>query len=114
VQVAACSLFERAAPVRSAIHERLRRNLTRARDLAAAHPSCDLLRVEGGWSAIVRLPAIRDEETLALELLARHRVLVHPGYFFDMPRGTFLVVSLLPNEDAFSTAFARVVALADS
>lgn len=114
VQVAAAALFQHAAPVRRAIHERLRRNLVMARELAKVHPSCELLRVEGGWSAIVRLPATRDEESLALELLERHRVLVHPGYFFDMPRGAFLIASLLAPEAAFAEGFRHVVALANS
>ena len=114
VQAGAASLLERAAPVRAAIHERLTRNLARAREIVRASPACDLLRVEGGWSAILRVPATRDEEAIALELLDRHRVLVHPGYFFEMPRGAFLVVSLLPREDLFAAAFERVVSFVNS
>ena len=114
VQVAAPALLERAAGVRRAIHERLSRNLARARDIVRAHPACELLPVEGGWSAIARLPATRDEDAFALELLRRHRVLVHPGYYFDMPRGTFAVISLLPEEDIFAEAFEMMVAFADS
>ena len=114
VQVAAPALLEHGAAVRGAIHARVRRNLERAREIARAHPACDVLRVEGGWTAVVRIPATRDEETFALELLRRDRVLVPPGYYFEMPRGTFAVVSLLPPEDSFSRAFERLVAFASS
>ena len=114
VQMAAPTLLQRAALVRQAIHARLRRNLATARELVRAHPSCDLLRVEGGWSTIVRLPATRDEEAMALELVEQHQVLVHPGYFFDMPRGAFLITSLLAPETAFAEGFRHVVALANS
>ena len=69
-----------------------------ARRIAASHPSCDLLPVEGGWSAVVRVPSTRGEEALVLDLLARARILVHPGYFFDFEHEAFLVCSLLVPE----------------
>jgi aspartate/methionine/tyrosine aminotransferase len=37
-------------------------------------------------------------------------VLVHPGYFFDLRGGTFLVVSLLPDPAVFAEAVRRTVA----
>lgn len=114
VQLAAPQLLERARVVRQAIHERLQRNLARAREIALNHPACDVLRVEGGWSAIVRLPGTRDEDTFVLELLHGRHVLVHPGYYFDMPRGTFVVVSLLLREEEFADAFERMMTFADS
>ena len=69
VQVAAPDLFRRAAPIRQAIHQRVSRNLTAARDVVRTYPACEVLRVEGGWSAVVRVPATRTEEALALGLL---------------------------------------------
>jgi len=114
VQVAAAALLERGAAVRAAIHARLRANLTAAHRIAAAHPSCTLLPVEGGWSAVVRVPATRGEDTLVLDLLSRERVLVHPGYFFDFEHEAFLVVSLLVPEAEFSDAFARTLRFAEA
>ena len=114
VQVAAAALLERGAAVRAAIHARLRANLATARRVVSAHPSCNLLPVEGGWSAVLRVPATRGEETLVLELLSRERVLVHPGYFFDFEHEAFLVVSLLVPEAAFADAFARTLRFAEA
>jgi aspartate/methionine/tyrosine aminotransferase len=114
VQVAAPSLLEQAAAVRRAIHARVRDNLATARRLAAAHPACDLLPVEGGWSAVVRVPATRGEEALVLDLLAREQILTHPGYFFDFEHEAFLVVSLLPTEPQFADAFERVLRFAET
>jgi aspartate/methionine/tyrosine aminotransferase len=71
----------------------VRRN--RAALAARLPPSVTLLPAEGGWSAVLRFPATRSDEELALELLRDHGVLVQPGYFFDFPRGTYIVVSLL-------------------
>jgi len=114
VQVAAAALLERGAGVRADIHARVRANLATARRLAAAHPSCNLLPVEGGWSAVVRVPATRGEETLVLDLLSRERVLVHPGYFFDFEHEAFLVVSLLVPEAEFADAFGRTLRFAEA
>jgi alanine-synthesizing transaminase len=114
VQVAAAALLERGAAVRGAIHTRIRTNLAAARRIAAAHPSCTLLPVEGGWSAVVRVPATRGEETLVLDLLARERVLAHPGYFFDFEHEAFLIVSLLVPEAEFAGAFARTLRFAEA
>jgi alanine-synthesizing transaminase len=113
-QVALPELFRRAAPIRHAIQERISRNLTAARDAARAYPACEVLPAEGGWSAVVRVPAIRSEEALALGLVQHEHVVVHPGFFFDFPHEAFIVVSLLPPEDVFADAFGRVLRYASA
>ena len=114
VQLAAADLLHDGTHVRNAIHLRVLHNLRRARELVAAFPACSLLPVEGGWTAVLRVPGLRAEETLALELLERERILVHPGYFFDFPHEAYLVVSLLPPQDTFEDAFERVLRHASS
>lgn len=112
VQAAAAELILGGAAMRQQILARLRRNLASLRSLAAAHPSIDVLRVEGGWSAVIQVPQLRSEEALVLELLDQDSVLVHPGYFFDFSREAFLVVSLLVDPARFDWAIARVLARA--
>ena len=107
VQIAAPSLLRDGASVRAAIHARVRHNLEHARVIAQRYPSCEVLRVEGGWCATVRIPATRPEDVLVLELLESERVLVHPGYFFDFPHEAFVVVSLLVEPAPFADAFER-------
>jgi aspartate/methionine/tyrosine aminotransferase len=114
VQVAAPALLRDGAGIRACIHQRVRDNLVMARRLVAAHSACDLLPVEGGWSVIVRVPKSRSEEAIVLDLLEREHVLVHPGFFFDMPHEAFLVVSLLPDPETFATGFARMLQSANS
>jgi aspartate/methionine/tyrosine aminotransferase len=109
VQIAAPELLARATPVREAIHARIRRNLDCARRAARQVPACEVLRAEGGWCAVVRIPATRTEEQFVLHLLETERILVHPGYFFDFCAEAFIVVSLLPAEDLFARAFPRVL-----
>ena len=114
VQVAVPQLLDAGASIRAAIQERIRHNLTTLRAAASRYPACDLLRTEGGWSAVLRVPATRSEEQLARDLLRTERILVHPGYFFDFPREAYVVVSLLPAHDLFEDAVARLLGFVNS
>jgi aspartate/methionine/tyrosine aminotransferase len=114
VQIAAADLLERGAALRAQIHDRVRGNLAVLRTLTREFTACDVLRVEGGWSAVIRVPATRSEEQLVVDLLEREGVLVHPGYFFDFPREAFVVASLLPPSDVFREGAARLLRFAQS
>ena len=72
-------------------------------------PPVDVLPSEGGWYAVLQVPAMQSEESLVLQLLEHDRVLVHPGYFFDFPREAFLVMSLLPRPEVFDRAVSGVL-----
>jgi alanine-synthesizing transaminase len=110
VQLALPRLLGLGAGIRRQIRERIAANrATLARALGPGSP-CTLLPADGGWSAIVRVPATRSDEAWALTLLAEDGILVHPGYFFDMPPGAYLVLSLLPEPSGFAEAGARLVA----
>ena len=67
-----------------------------------------VLPVPAGWAACLRVPAVRSEEDLVLDLLESHDVLVQPGYFFDFPFEAFLVLSLLPAPEVFREGVARL------
>jgi alanine-synthesizing transaminase len=108
VQAAAAELLSRGAAIREQIAGRVSANYRMLVDRAAATPSCRVLHAEGGWYAIVQVPAIETEEDLVLRLLTRDGVLTHPGYFFDFPREAFLVVSLLVPPVPFATAVDRL------
>ncbi len=108
VQVAAPHLITCGAGIRGQILARIGRNYERLRRVAAAGSSFDALPVEGGWSAVIRVPATRPEEDLALDLLERDDVVVHPGFLFDFPHEAFLVVSLLPDPGTFDAAIHRI------
>jgi aspartate/methionine/tyrosine aminotransferase len=109
VQAAAADLIERGTAIRTQILARVQRNLESLRNLAVAHPSVSVLRVEGGWSAVAQVPQLRGEEALVLELLEKDDVLVHPGYFFDFAREAFVVVSLLVEPAIFDQAVTRLL-----
>jgi alanine-synthesizing transaminase len=66
------------------------------------------LKREGGWYAVLRVPATGSDEGLAVALLEKCGVLVHPGHFFDFPRDGFLVVSLIVPEADFQEGARRL------
>lgn len=109
VQIAAGDLIRMGAGLRRQIHARVVHNYRVLQDMAATRPSIDVLHADAGWSAVVRVPAVRSEEDLVLDLLERDGVLVHPGFFFDFPREAFVVISLLPEPAPFAEAVARLL-----
>jgi len=110
VQVAAPELLSRREELSAPIRARVRANLEALRAAIGAGCPATLLEPEGGWSAVLRVPATRTEEERVTRLLEERDVLVHPGYFFDFPHEAFLVLSLLPPESDFAEGVARVLA----
>ena len=108
VQLAAAELLARGAAVRDQIASRVRTNYRALREAVAAVPSCQALTSAGGWYAVLQVPSFESEEDLVLRLLT-DGVLTHPGYFFDFPRESFLIVSLLPPEASFADGVSRVL-----
>jgi aspartate/methionine/tyrosine aminotransferase len=58
---------------------------------------------------VLQVPSLASEEDLAFELLTVDGVCTHPGYFFDFPRESYLVVSLLTPEAAFADGVTRIL-----
>jgi aspartate/methionine/tyrosine aminotransferase len=101
VQVALPTLLARAPAFRAPLLSRLRNNLL-ALQTSLAGSAASVLRAEGGWYAVVRLPDLVSEEQWVLGLIERGRVLTHPGYFYDFSEtGPHLVLSLLAPEDVW-------------
>ncbi len=109
VQVAARELLERGAVVREQIRVRVTSNYRYLVGAAVADSGCAVLHADGGWYAVLRVPAVAAEEELVLALLERDGVLTHPGYFFDFRTEAFLIVSLLPPDEAFRAGVTRIV-----
>jgi aspartate/methionine/tyrosine aminotransferase len=114
VQVAAARLLQSGAAVHAAILARIRENYATLQRLASASSSVTVLAADGGWSAVMRVPATGSEDDLALDLLHRADVVVQPGYFFDFRHEAFVVISLLPEPGVFARGVARVLEAADA
>jgi len=99
-------------PGRKAIQKQIRArvaaNLAELDRQLRGHETLRRLEVEGGWYAVLRIPALQPDERTVRELL-ECGVWVHPGYFFGMEESGWLVLSLLGPEREFSTAVTILI-----
>jgi aspartate/methionine/tyrosine aminotransferase len=110
IQLAAPAFLEERHAVQPQLQVRIRANLGKLDAQIARYPMVARLEVEAGWYAILRVPAVRSDEELAIQLLERHSVLVHPGHFYDFPAEGYLIISLITPEPEFREGIRRVVA----
>jgi hypothetical protein len=104
------AMLETRHSLQAQILERVRTNLRWLDAHLSPGSTVSCLRAEGGWYAILKLPAIRSDEDWAVELLIQDGVFVHPGHFYDLPMEGHLVVSLLPRSEIFQEGIRRVLA----
>jgi len=109
VQLSLARLLESAAGVRRQIERRIRENYRFVGRAIPDSSGCRLLNAEGGWYAVLQVPTYSQEEELVLKLIEHDGVLVHPGYFFDFPRESFLIASLLTAPEIFSEGVSRLL-----
>jgi alanine-synthesizing transaminase len=94
--------------------ERVRENLTELDRQLAAHknlPSEESsergisgrLQCEGGWCALLQLPANQSADELSIRLLKQQGVHLHPGHFYELAGRRFVVVGLITPTAVFST-----------
>ena len=109
VQEAAAELLRDGSVVREQIQARVAGNYRDLVKSVSDESGCTVLQADGGWYAVLRVPAIASEEDLVLSLLVHDGVLTHPGYFFDFQGGAHLVVSLLSPRAVFREGIARIL-----
>ena len=108
VQCALPAWLEERAGIQNQIRNRVAANLAELDRQLLRAPAAQRLKLEGGWYAVLRIPALEPDEATVLALLERG-VWVHPGYFFGMAESGWLVVSLLAPEAEFSTGVTVLV-----
>jgi hypothetical protein len=108
-QAAAEALLALAPGLQDQVRRRLRTNLDTLDASLAGHPHLSRLPVEGGWSVLLRRPALDGDVACACRLLDEAGVLAHPGSFFDLPSDGHLVLSLLTPETVFTEGLARAL-----
>ena len=95
--------------IQGAVLGRIHANL-HAIDRALEGTMLTRLRVEGGWAAVLRVPALERDVDLAIRLLRGHGVAVHPGSFYGFPERGWLVISLLPETQLVEAGIRRLLA----
>ncbi|HEX7962620.1 MAG TPA: pyridoxal phosphate-dependent aminotransferase [Terriglobales bacterium] len=109
LQLALPVLFEERRHIQPQLFERIEQNLRSLDEEIGQQKLVSRLQIQGGWYAVLRVPATRPDEELAIELIRGHGVVVHPGHFFDFPREGYLVVSLITREDQFREGIRRAL-----
>ncbi len=109
VQWAMPQWLEGRESIQKQIRTRTTVNLAELDRQLAGHQAIRRLEVEGGWYAVLRIPAVRPDEQTVLHLLGQG-VWVHPGYFFGMEESGWLVTSLLTPGEEFSTGVTNLIA----
>lgn len=108
VQIAAPVWLEQRSSIQKQLCLRICTNLRELDIQIARLNTCARLEIEGGWYAVLRVPVTGSDEDLALRLLEKRSVLVHPGHFFDFPQEGYLVLSLIAPPDEFATGVRRM------
>jgi alanine-synthesizing transaminase len=103
------TLLEQRRSLQPQILQRVLENRAHLQALVSQHPSWELLDADGGWYAVLRLPAGQSDEDVAIKILQTQHVLVHPGHFYNFGGGDYLVISLLTPPDAFAEGISRVI-----
>src|SRR6202166_491317 len=101
IQLAALVLLQERHSIQPQLMERVHTNLRELDRGLAQQQTCRRLEVEGGWYAVLRVPATQADEDLAIEILRKLSVLVHPGHFYDFPSDGYLIVSLITPPENF-------------
>ena len=109
VQLATPTLLEQRHGLQKQLMTRVRQNLAELDRQLARQKACTRLELEGGWYAVLRVPAVQTDEEMATALLDAKDVYVHPGHFFDFGGDGFLVLSLITREDEFAEGMKRLL-----
>jgi aspartate/methionine/tyrosine aminotransferase len=105
--------LEAGKELRPRILERCQTNLALAKEMTADSP-VSILDVEGGWTALLRLPVVHgwSDQDWALKFLNEKKVAVQPGYYFDFTAESgppIEAISLLTEPTMMSEGLSRLL-----
>ena len=109
IQLAIPAMLAERNHLQPQLLDRVRANLAELDSQLAQQNLCQRLQIEGGWYAILRVPARGSDEQLAIALLERENVLLQPGHFYDFAAEGYLVVSLITPQAEFAEGMKRLL-----
>jgi alanine-synthesizing transaminase len=113
VQLALPKLLGLREKMQPQLQKRIAANLAHLDAALATGKSISRLDHQGGWYAVLRVPSTGSDEDLAVALLEKYSVLVHPGRFFDFRQDGFIVLSLIAPETEFREGVKRLLEFFD-
>lgn len=111
IQLATPALLNQRGNFQTQVKARVRENLAELDRLLRVQTACSRLGAEGGWYAVLRIPATQSDEDCALELLDGQSVYIHPGHFYNFPGEGCLVASLIVPPLEFAEGIKRLLAM---
>lgn len=111
VQWALPAMLDQRRSLQPLLLDRIRVNLEELDRQLAGQSSCRRLDVEGGWYAVLRVPATQSDEELAIDVLRKVNVIVHPGHFYDFAADGYLVLSLITQPEMFREGISRLLSV---
>ncbi len=109
VQWAVPEMLEERRGIQRQLMSRIRQNLSELDSQLATQKLCQRLEIEGGWYAVLRVPAMSSDEEFSVALLRETDVLVQPGHFYDFPADGYLVLSLITESRIFHDGIRRML-----
>lgn len=112
VQLALGQILARSPAVRRELLPRLEANLALLDGVIAGSGTDTPVRrlpMHGGWTALLELPRVMDEDAWVRVLALEAGALVQPGWFFDIDDGGTFALSLLAPSEAFERAVSGIL-----
>ena len=111
VQHALHALLQQRRSFHTQLLSRVRANLAELDRQLTQQQRCTRLALDAGWHVVLRVPAARSDEDLALDLLTAKAVYLHPGHFYDFPSCGFLIASLITPSAEFARGTTELLTL---
>lgn len=112
VQLALPRILAQRPAVQAEVSARLSSNRATLQSICGGSSGLRCRPSHGGWTALLEIPRIMDEDAWVRVLSERAGIAVQPGYFYDLTDGGTLALSLLTDPHVFARgaqALAKVV-----
>ena len=109
VQHAIPALLDERRRIQPQLTRRIRSNLEFIDQQLRTVSQVQRLRVEAGWYVVLRVPVCQSDEELAIELIERAGVVVHPGHFYEFQSDGYLVLSLITPTAVFQDGLRAIL-----
>lgn len=94
--------------IQDQIKNRVQLNFRFLKEILSTHSQIEVLNMDGGWYAILKIQECDNEDEWTLQLLKEKGVLIHPGHFYNFLESGYFVISLLTPCQFFEEGIKRM------
>ena len=107
VQAASPEIFRQGEDVRIDFARRIGECWNVTEEFLAATDCCSYVKPEGGFYVTLQLKSLEEEKAAEI-ILGKNRLLIHPGYFYDM-EPDHLVLSFVQKPEILQDALSAII-----